>query len=151
MFVALSVQFFAFSFFAFAPSASTLLMPVDGRLLLAKPWGWRYTARRRIQDDMKLRRLLFGLLTILLLSAQQAALAHGVSHTGKPPPAKEQLAHSNLCGKCVGFEKLTHAVPGSAVAVLSLDLIFRQPVGARHFFRPRQAAAFHSRAPPVLL
>jgi hypothetical protein len=100
---------------------------------------------------MKLRRLLFGLLTLLLLSAQQGALAHGVTHTGKPPPAKEQLAHSNLCGKCVSFEKLAYAVPGGAAAVLPPDLIFQQPVSARYFFRPRQVAAFHSRAPPVLL
>ncbi len=100
---------------------------------------------------MKLRRLLFGLLTLLLLSAQQAALAHGVSHTGKPPPAKEQLAHSKLCGKCVSFEKLTHVVPGGAAAVLPLELIFQQLLGARYFFGPRQVAAFHSRAPPVLL
>ena len=100
---------------------------------------------------MKLQRVLFGLLMLLLLSAQQAALAHGVSHTGKPLPAKEQLAHSKLCGKCVSFEKLTHAVPGSAAAFLPLELIFQQPVGAQYFFRPRQVAAFHSRAPPVLL
>ena len=94
---------------------------------------------------MKLRRLLFGLLTLLLLSAQQAALAHGVTHRGKPPPAKEQLAHSNLCGKCVSFEKLAYAVPGGAAAVLPPDLIFQQPVGARYFFRPRQVAAFQPR------
>ncbi len=100
---------------------------------------------------MKLRRALFGLLTLLLLSAQQAALAHSVTHSGKPPPAKEQLAHSKLCGKCVSFEKLTHAVSGGAAAVLPLELILQQPVGAQYFFRPRQVAAFHSRAPPVLL
>jgi len=100
---------------------------------------------------MKLRRLLLGLLTLLLLSAQQAALAHGVSHSGKPPPAKEQLAHTNLCGKCVSFENLAHAVSGGAATVLPLDLVFQQPAGTRHFFRPRQVAAFHSRAPPVLL
>ena len=99
---------------------------------------------------MKLRRVLFGLLTLLLLSAQQAALAHIVTHTGKPPP-KEQLAHTNLCGKCVSFEKLAHAAPGGTANVLPLDLIFQQPVGARYFFRPRQVAAFRSRAPPVLL
>ena len=99
---------------------------------------------------MKLRRLLLGLLTLLLLSAQYAALAHGVSHSGKPP-AKEQLAHYNLCGKCVSFEKLAHAVSGGAATVLPLDLLFQQPAGTRHFFRPRLVAAFHSRAPPVLL
>lgn len=100
---------------------------------------------------MKLRRVLFGLLTVLLLSAQQAALAHGVSHTGKSPPTKEQLAHNNLCGKCVSFEKLAHAVPAGAAAVLPPDLVFLQPVGDRYFFRPRQVVAFHSRAPPILL
>jgi hypothetical protein len=100
---------------------------------------------------MKLRRALVILLSLLLLSAQQAALAHGVTHTGKPPPAKEQLAHSNLCGKCAGFENLAHTVPAAAAAVLPLDLIFQQPVGARYFYRPHQVAAFHSRAPPALL
>ena len=99
---------------------------------------------------MKLQRVLFGLLMLLLLSAQQAALAHGVSHTGKSPPAKEQLAHSKLCGKCVSFENLAHAVSGGAATVLPLDLVFQQPAGTRHFFRPRRVAAFHSRAPPVL-
>lgn len=100
---------------------------------------------------MKLRRVLFGLLTLLLLSVQQAGLAHGITHTGKPPPAKEQLAHSNLCGKCVSFEKLAHAVPGGTGSVLPLELSFQQADGARYFFGPRQFAAFHSRAPPVLL
>jgi hypothetical protein len=100
---------------------------------------------------MKLRRALVILLSLLLLAAQQAALAHGVAHSGKRPPAKEQLAHSNLCGKCVSFEKLGYAVPGSAAAFVPLDLIFQQPVGAGYFFRPRQVAAFLSRAPPVLL
>lgn len=100
---------------------------------------------------MKLRRVLVVLLSLLLLAAQQTVFAHGVTHTGKPPPPKEQLAHSNLCAKCVSFEKLTHAAPGGAPAILPLDLIFQQPAGARYFFRPRQVAAFHSRAPPVLL
>ncbi|HEV8644020.1 MAG TPA: hypothetical protein VGR01_00445 [Burkholderiales bacterium] len=100
---------------------------------------------------MKLRRALVVLLSLLLLAAQQAVFAHGITHRGKPPPPKEQLAHSNLCAKCVNFEKLAHAVPGGAVAVLPFDLIFQQPVGVWYFFRPRQVAAFHSRAPPVLL
>jgi len=100
---------------------------------------------------MKLRRLLFGLLTLLLLSAQQAGLAHGVTHTGKPPPAKEQLAHSNLCGKCISFENLTHTAHGGSTAVLPFDLLFQQPDGVLYFFGLRQIAAFHSRAPPGLL
>ena len=100
---------------------------------------------------MKLRRALVILLSLLLLTAQQAVFAHSVTHGGKPPPAKEQLAHSNLCAKCVSFEKLAYAAPAGAAAVLPLDLNFQQPAGTRHFFRPRQVAAFHSRAPPVLL
>jgi len=42
-------------------------------------------------------------------------------------------------------------VSGGAATVLPLDLVFQQPAGTRHFFRPRRVAAFHSRAPPVLL
>jgi hypothetical protein len=100
---------------------------------------------------MKLRRALISLLTLLLLYAQQAAYAHVVSHAGKEPPAKEQLAHAKLCGKCVSFEKLSHAVPSSKTAPLPLQVVFAQPVVAEYFFRPHTIAAFRSRAPPVLL
>lgn len=107
-------------------------------------------APRHVQI-MKLRRALVILLSLLLLSAQQAAFAHGVSHTGKPPPAKEQLAHSNLCGKCVSFEKLSGALPVAAAALVALDISHALPVTQTHHHDPRTVVGFHSRAPPVLL
>ena len=100
---------------------------------------------------MKLHRVLNGLLILLLLLAQQAAYAHAISHLGKQPPAKEQLAHSKLCDKCVSFEKISGVAPASVPAFVSLDLIFAQPLHADYLFSPRTVAAFHSRAPPVFL
>lgn len=100
---------------------------------------------------MTLRRAFAVLLTLLLLFTQHTAFAHVVAHASEKVPAKEQLAHAKLCGKCVNFEKLSHAAPGSAIAVVPLDLIYSQPTGARYFFRPCLVAAFRSRAPPVLV
>lgn len=100
---------------------------------------------------MKLHRVLTSLLILLLLFAQQAAYAHAISHLGKDAPAKEQLAHSKLCDKCVSFEKISGVAPGSACAVLPLEFAFAQPLQADYAFSPRTVAAFHSRAPPVFL
>lgn len=100
---------------------------------------------------MKLHRILNGLLILLLLFAQQAAYAHAISHLGKEPPAKEQLAHSKLCGKCISFEKISGVAPAAVPALLSLELVFAQPLHAAYGFSPRTVAAFHSRAPPFHL
>ena len=100
---------------------------------------------------MKLHRALTSLLILLLLFAQQAAYAHAISHLGKEPPAKEQLAHSKLCGKCVSFEKIAGVAPAGVPVLLSPDLLFAQPLDADYVFSPRTVAAFHSRAPPVFL
>ncbi|MEO8007164.1 MAG: hypothetical protein ABI728_01395 [Betaproteobacteria bacterium] len=100
---------------------------------------------------MKLHRALNTTLTLLLLFAQQAAYAHAVSHLGKEPPGKEQLAHSKLCDKCVSFEKISGVAIASIPALLSLQLHFAQPPQADYGFSPRTLTAFHSRAPPVFL
>ena len=100
---------------------------------------------------MKLNRALNALLILLLLFAQQAAFAHAISHLGKEPPAKEQLAHSKLCDKCVSFEKISGVAPTSVPVLVSLDLVFAQPLQADYLFSPRALAAFHSRAPPFFL
>jgi len=100
---------------------------------------------------MKLHRALTSLLILLLLFAQQAAYAHAISHLGKQAPAKEQLAHSKLCDKCVGFEKISGVAPASLATLLSLKLLFVQPLRVDYLFSPRTVAAFHSRAPPVFL
>ena len=100
---------------------------------------------------MKLHRVLTSLLILLLLFAQQAAYAHAISHLGKEPPAKEQLAHSKLCGKCVSFEKISGVAPASVPALVSLEPLFAQTLHVDYGFSPRTVAAFHSRAPPVFL
>ena len=100
---------------------------------------------------MKLYRALTSLLILLLLFAQQAAYAHAISHLGKEAPAKEQLADSKLCDKCVSFEKISGFAPASVPAVFLPGFVFTQPLQADYFFSPRTVAAFHSRAPPVFL
>ena len=100
---------------------------------------------------MRLPRALTSLLILLLLFAQQAAYAHAISHLGKDAPAKEQLAHSKLCGKCVSFEKISGVAPAGHSGLLSLDLFFAQPQHVDYGFSPRTVAAFHSRAPPFFL
>src|SRR5260221_2330193 len=100
---------------------------------------------------MKLHRVLYSLLILLLLFAQQAAYAHAISHLSKEPPAKEQLAHSKLCDKCVSFEKISGVAPANVPALLSLELLFAQLLHVDYVFSPHTVAAFHSRAPPVFL
>jgi hypothetical protein len=100
---------------------------------------------------MKPHRILNCLLILLVLFAQQAAYAHAISHLGKEAPAKEQLAHSKLCDKCVSFEKISGVAPTSVPVLVSLDLLFAQPQGVDYVFSPRTVAAFHSRAPPFYL
>ena len=100
---------------------------------------------------MKRHRFLNGLLILLLLFAQQAAYAHAVSHLGKEPPAKERLAHSKLCDKCVSFEKLSGIAPASVPVLVLRDVSFVQPSPAHYSFLPRSVAPFHSRAPPQFL
>lgn len=100
---------------------------------------------------MKLNRALNALLILLLLFAQQAAYAHAISHLGKEAPAKEQLAHSKLCDKCVSFEKISGVAPTSVPVLVSLDFFFAHPLPVDYIFSPRTFAAFHSRAPPFFL
>ena len=100
---------------------------------------------------MIIRRALNSLLIPLLLFAQQAAYAHAVTHLAKEPPAKEQLGHSKLCGKCVSFEKISGVAPTNVSALVSLDLLFTQPPHVGYVFSPRTVIAFHSRAPPLYL
>lgn len=99
---------------------------------------------------MILRKTFLALLTAALLFAQHAAFAHVVSHAGETVPAKEQLAHSKLCGKCVSFEKLTGALPVAAPALPALDVAHARPADRAHHHDPRTVVGFHSRAPPVL-
>ena len=118
--------------------------------MLAKRAGRGYTACRTTLP-MKLNRGFHALLILLLLFAQQAAYAHAISHLGKEVPAKEQLAHSKLCDKCVSFEKISGVAPNSVSLLVSLDLFFAQPLFVDSIFSPRTVAAFNIRAPPFFL
>ncbi len=100
---------------------------------------------------MKLHRVLIKALILLLLFAQHAAFAHAISHLGKEPPAKEQLAHSKLCDKCVSFEKISGVAPTSPPALLALELLYTQPSQAYYAFTPRTVVVFHGRGPPAFL
>lgn len=99
---------------------------------------------------MKLHRTLIGLL-LLLLFAQQAAYAHAISHWGKPAPGKERPAHSQLCDKCVSFEKIAGVAPASPPVLRGLELLFTQLTQPAYAFSARTVAVFRSRAPPQLL
>jgi hypothetical protein len=58
------------------------------------------------------RRFLFWLLPAVLLFAQQAAMAHLVSHLGDNAAGNSKtLAHQKLCDGCLAVEKLLH-IPG---------------------------------------
>ena len=96
---------------------------------------------------MKPHRIVLALL-ILLLFTQQAAYAHAISHWGNQTPGKEQLPHSKLCDKCVGFEKLASAAPATPPVLQALALLFTHAARPAYVFNARTLAAFHSRAPP---
>ncbi|HEX4985232.1 MAG TPA: hypothetical protein VFV71_04080 [Burkholderiales bacterium] len=100
---------------------------------------------------MKPHRALIHLLVLLLLFVQQAAFAHAISHLGKNAPAKEQLAHSKLCDKCLSFEKVSGATPVGAPAPIAPAPAFQPPRQADYAFVVRTAVVFHGRAPPVFL
>lgn len=99
---------------------------------------------------MILRKTFLALLTAALLFAQHAAFAHVVSHAGETVPAKEQLAHSKLCGKCVSFDKFSGALPVVPLELRALEVSHTRPAAQAHHHNPRTVVGFHSRAPPVL-
>lgn len=100
---------------------------------------------------MRLHRILNAVVIMLLLYAQQAAYAHAVSHLGKEAPAKEQLAHSKLCDKCLSFEKIAGMAPASVPMLAGPELRFAERSQHEYRFAARTIAVFHSRAPPYFL
>lgn len=100
---------------------------------------------------MTLSRALTSLLILLLLSAQQAAYTHAISHVGRDAPAKDPLGQTKLCDKCVGFEKVSGMAPVDVAPLVSPVFAFTQPRRATNVRSARTVVPFHSRAPPVLL
>lgn len=99
-----------------------------------------------------LHRVLNLLLPVLLLTAQQAALAHVVSHLDPDQPAHERsLAHLKLCGKCVSAEKLTHIAAGTPPQAITGDASYSQPVVSGYACIAQALLPYSSRAPPSCL
>lgn len=99
-----------------------------------------------------LRRALHFVVPLLLLSAQQAALAHVVSHLDPDQPAHERsLAHLKLCGKCVSAEKLTHIAAGTPPPAITGDASYSQPVVSGYACIAQALLPYSSRAPPSCL
>jgi hypothetical protein len=100
-----------------------------------------------------MRRVLNLLLPVLLLLAQQAALAHVASHIDpdQSPAHERTLVHLKLCGKCVSAEKLTHVAAGKMPAVAASSASYAQPIVAGYACVTRALSAYSSRAPPVCL
>ncbi len=93
---------------------------------------------------MTTHRVLPLLLALTLLLAQQAGLAHALSHIDKAD------SHTTLCEKCSAFGQLSSAVPVSAA--LNLDGPSTAPLfGVVDLGIARTTStAFRSRAPPHL-
>ena len=100
------------------------------------------------------RRLLGLILALLLVTVQQAAFAHVLSHVSSPASQKStrtDLPHpaGKVCIECIAFAQLDTA-PGDASAQTD-------PPAAPYVFiadshgavEPAFVAHFHSRAPPI--
>lgn len=99
------------------------------------------------------RRTLNFILPVLLLAAQQAALAHVVSHLDldQPPENERTLVHLKLCGKCVAAEKLTNPAAGRMPAVTESSARYAQPIAAGYVCVTQALLPYSSRAPPACL
>jgi hypothetical protein len=100
-----------------------------------------------------LRRALHFVVPLLLLSAQQAALAHVVSHIdpGQSPAHERSLAHLKLCGKCVSAEELTHIAAGTPPPAITGSASYSQPVVSGYACIAQALPPYSSRAPPSCL
>ncbi len=100
-----------------------------------------------------LHRALNLALPVLLLLAQQTALAHAVSHLDpdQPPAHERTLVHLKLCGKCVSAEKLTHLAAGKAPPIVVAGASYNQPVVSGYACLTQALLPYSSRAPPACL
>ena len=98
-----------------------------------------------------LKRTLYPLiLAFALLFTQQAALCHGVSHTGPPTPSQQDqhLPHAEQCAKCLSFAHIgaaATATPHSFAVPLNTSSLVYLSVSAA---RSAQHLSYQSRAPP---
>lgn len=107
----------------------------------------------------RLRPFVAILLTLLLLGAQQAAVAHLVGHAsatvatqaGADPDPEHGAGLAQLCTTCLAFAALDGAAAG-AVHLLDLAQAQADPPGAHAALPPREPSwrAHRARAPPAV-
>jgi hypothetical protein len=101
---------------------------------------------------MNWRRVFLPFLAALLLSAQQGAFAHALSHLAdfRPAGQEKHAPHSPACEKCVEYAGVGSALAASSFAIAA------PPDGVAAAPRPFASAAgvflpaYRSRAPPFL-
>jgi hypothetical protein len=99
---------------------------------------------------MTAHRALPLLLALALLLAQQAGLAHALSHLDPETLSKSSPPHTTLCEKCSTFGQLSSAVPTSVTIIIDQSLpTSHVRIRDRGVVR-RTVAVFNSRAPPHL-
>lgn len=100
-----------------------------------------------------MRRLFLHLaLSLLLISAQQAAIAHITAHAAQHVSHHEPLHDgTKACEKCLGMAHLGDAVGTAAQVVLARLPLPALPVAAAIATHNSELHAYRSRAPPKVL
>ena len=102
-----------------------------------------------------IHRYLVAFLTVFcLLSAQQGAAAHALSHFsgGQSAPSDKHLPHSKSCDKCAIYAELSGAAPAAAPLVFHvLDSATESFSFLLQYSPSTTVWAYVARAPPYLL
>jgi hypothetical protein len=100
------------------------------------------------------RRLLYFVLTLLLVFAQQQAIVHPYVHLANGQESstsdKQAPAHSETCGKCIAFAGVSAAVSSQALTIAILPTAFERSVEIAQPLLSTLHLSYHSRAPPYL-
>lgn len=104
---------------------------------------------------MKLQRIFaYTFFVVALLFAQQAALAHGISHylSDKAPLQQDKpLPHLKVCDKCIAYAGINGALHSDSPIFLLHDADAGLFASVAHPFFSLSFLAFCPRAPPVFL
>jgi hypothetical protein len=104
---------------------------------------------------MHLRQLLFLLLALTLLFAQQGAAIHALSHLSEPLASTSQqdkhLPHSPACDKCVVYAGVGSAVAASSLNIPAETVYLRHIATLQTSLISQPVRLYLARAPPVLV
>jgi hypothetical protein len=98
--------------------------------------------QNRIIEPMQSRASLYTLVALLLLLAQQVAVAHALSHWDEGYP------HKHACEMCATAGQLAGGLTSSAPVLEASRRVVERPPLRRSLYTPQHRFAFHSRAPP---